>query len=47
MLNHTPSGVKTVPRLTIKEQKVDGGPIPGNLYPFFKIDGIILPFLSL
>ena len=24
----------TVPRLTVKDQKVGGGPIPGYLYPF-------------
>ena len=37
----------TVPRLTIKGQKVRGGPVPGNLHPFPKIVGIILPLFSL
>jgi len=34
-------------RLTIKDQKVYGGPIPGNLCPFPKIVGIILLFIGL
>jgi len=34
-------------RLTIKDQKVRGGPIPGNLHPFAKIVGIILLIISL
>ena len=36
----------TVPRPTIKDQKVSGGTILGNR-PFPKIVGIILPFISL
>ena len=34
LLNDTPTGATTVSRLTIKVQKVDGGPIPGNPYHF-------------
>ena len=30
-----------------KDQKMSSGPIPGNLHPFPKIAGIILPFFSL
>ena len=45
-LNNTPTRVMTVRRLTIKGQKVGGGPIPGN--PSFpRIVGIILPPISL
>ena len=47
MLNDTPTRAMTVLRLTIKGQKVGGGPIPGNLHPFSKIIGIILPLVSL
>ena len=36
----------TVPRLTIKDQKVYGGPTPGNLHPFPKIVGINFPFIE-
>ena len=36
-----------VSRLTIKGQRVDGGPNPGNLHPFSKIARIILPLISL
>ena len=46
-LNDTPIGAMTVPRLTIKDQKVGGGPILGNLRPFPQIVGIILPLISL
>ena len=35
----------TVPRLTIKAQKVSGGPTPGNLHPFPKILWITLPVI--
>ena len=35
----------TVLKLTIKDQKVGGGPIPGNLHPFPKIVEIILPLI--
>ena len=37
----------TVPRRTIKGQKVGSGPIPGNPHPFPKIAGILLPLISL
>ena len=37
----------TVPRMTIKDQKVGNSPIPGNLHPFPNIIGIILPLISL
>ena len=37
----------TVPRPTIKDQNVGGGPVPGNLHPFPKIVEIILPLISL
>jgi len=46
-LNDTPTGTMVVPRVTIKGQKVGSGPIPGNLCPFSKIVGIILPLISL
>ena len=46
-LNVTPTGATTVPRPTVKGQKVGGGPISGNLRPFSKIIGIILPLVSL
>ena len=36
-LSDTSTGAMTVPRLTIKAQKVSGGPTPGNLHPFPKI----------
>ena len=36
-----------VSRLTIKGQRVDGGPNPGNLHPFSKRARIILPLISL
>ena len=32
---------------TIKDQKVGGGPTPGNLHPFPKVVGIILQLISL
>ena len=41
MLNDTPTGVMTVPRPTIKDQKVGGDSVPGSLHPFPKIVGII------
>ena len=44
--NDIPTGARTVPRLTIKGQKVGSGPIPGNLPPFPKIVGIIFPSLA-
>ena len=34
MLNDTPTSAMTVPRLTIKGQKLGGDPIPGNRHPF-------------
>ena len=37
----------TVPRLTIKDQKVGGSPIPGTISPSPKIVGLILPLISL
>jgi len=37
----------TVLSLTIKDQKEDGGSISGNLCPFPKIIGIILPLITL
>ena len=43
----TPTGVMTVPKLTIKGQKVGSGPIPRNPCFFPKILGIILPLISL
>ena len=46
-LNDTPTGTMVVPRLLIKGQKVGSRPIPGNLCPFSKIVGIILPLDSL
>jgi len=36
-----------VPRLTIKGQKVGGGPFPGNVHTFSKTVGIILSSHSL
>jgi len=36
----------TVPKPTIKDHKVDGSPIPGNLHLFPKIVGIILPLIA-
>ena len=46
-LNDMPTGAMTVPRPTIKGQKVGSGPIPGNPHPFPEIVGIIFPFISL
>ena len=46
MLHDLSTGAMTVPRPTIKGQKVGGDPIPGNLHPFPKIVGIILPLIS-
>ena len=43
MLNDAPTSAMTVLSLTIKGQKVGGGPIPGNPHRFPKIIGIILP----
>ena len=40
-------GTMAVLRPNIKGQNVSGGPIPGNLHPFPKIVGIILPLISL
>ena len=45
--NETTRDARMVPRLTIKDQKVGGGPIPGNIRPFPKIVGLILPLISL
>ena len=42
-----PTGALTIPRLTIKGQKVGSDPIPGNPHPFFKVVGIILSLISL
>ena len=36
-LNDISIGAMTVPRLTIKDQKVSGSPTSGNLHPFPKI----------
>ena len=36
-VNDTPTGPVTVPKLTVKDQKVGGGPILGNLCLFSKI----------
>ena len=36
----------TVLSLTMKGQKVGGGPVPGNPHPFFKTIGIIIPVFS-
>ena len=41
MLSDTPAGAMTVLRPTIKGQKVDGGPDPGNPCPFPEIVKII------
>ena len=46
MLNDTLTGAMTVPRLTIKGQKMGSDPIPGNPCPFPKIVEIILPLIS-
>ena len=43
----TPKGPMTVPRPTIKDKKMGGGPTPGNFYPFPKILGITLLLISL
>ena len=37
----------TVPRSTIKYQKMDSGLIPGNPHPFTQMIGIIFPIISL
>jgi len=37
----------TALRLAFKDQKVDGGSIPGNLLSTLQIVGIILVFISL
>ena len=47
MLNDIPTNAMTVPRLTIKGQKVGSGPIPGNPHSFPKIVGTILLLISL
>ena len=36
-----------VPKLTIKDKKVDGGSIPGNLCPWLEIVGTFFPLVSL
>ena len=41
-----PKGTKTVPRPTIKDQRVSDGLIPGNLCSFPQIDGIIFPLIK-
>ena len=43
---HT-TGTVTVPRPPVKDQRVGSGPVPGNLHPLTKIDGIILPLIIL
>ena len=40
-------GAMTVPRLTIKDQKVGSGPVSGHIRPFPKIVGIIFPLMNL
>ena len=40
-------GTVTVLRPNIKGQNMSGGPVPGNVHPFPKIVGIILPLFSL
>ena len=45
-LNDKTTSAVTVPRLTIRDQKVGGGLVPGNLRPFFQIVGMILPLIS-
>ena len=47
MLNDTPTGAMRVPKLTIKDKKVDGGSIPGNLCPWLEIVGTFFPLVSL
>jgi len=47
VLNDPPTSTTTVLRLTRKAKNVGGGPILGNLHPFPKIVGIILPVVSL
>ena len=46
IINDTPTGAMTVPRPTIKDQQVCGGPIPGNPHPFPKITGILVSLIS-
>ena len=41
-LYNTPISTMTLPRLTINDQKVGEGPLPGNTCSFLKIVGIIL-----
>ena len=43
----TPTDTLTVLRPTLKGQNVHRGPIAGNLHPFSKTVGIILPFIDL
>lgn len=40
LLNDTPAGAMVLPRLTIKGQKVGGGPIPGNPHPLLLLDSV-------
>ena len=47
MLNDTSTGSETVPRLTLKGQKIGGAPIPRNSCPFSKVVRKFLPLLSL
>ena len=47
ILNDTPTGVRTVLRLTIKGQKVSVIQSLEIPFPFSKTDGIILPLISL
>ena len=47
MLNDTPTGAMRVPKLTIKDKKVDGGSIPGNPSPCLEIVGTFLPLVSM
>jgi len=42
-----PRDALTVPRPTLKGQKVGDGLIPGNLCPFLNTVGIILPLMNL
>lgn len=41
-----PEATKTVPRLTFKDQKMGGGPIPEISAPSLDMFGIILPLIS-
>ena len=45
-LNNTPPSTMTLPRLTIKDQKVGRSPTLGNLWPLPNIIGVILPFIQ-